>query len=227
MRLALTFFLALVCLRGDTLPEILARMDVEAAKFKGLTAKLHRIEYSAPPVEETTESDGDLTLMKHGKSVAALLDFLASKDPKQYLFRDNQYQEYLPKINTVNEFDLGKTSSVVNQFVTLAFGSGKDLSRNYTITDRGADVLKIAGESVKTTKLELVPKSTQALEYMKRVEYWVPEGKSYAVQLKFYQPRGDTNTAIYSNVQVNPPTLTEHSVDLKAPKNAKHEKINK
>ena len=227
MRLALTFFLALVCLRGETLKQILDRMDVDSAKFKGLTAKLKRIEYSAAPLNETTESEGDLTLMKHGKSVAALLDFLATKDPKQYLFRDNQYQEYLPKLNLINEVDLGKTSSVVNQFVTLAFGSGHELAKNYTIVVRGAEVLKIAGESVKTTKLELVPKAAQALEYMTKVDYWVPEGKSYAVQLKFYQPRGDTNTAIYSNIQINAPTLNEHSVELKAPKNAKHEKINK
>ena len=227
MRLAITFLLALVCLRGETLKEILDRMDADAAKFKGLTAKLKRIEYSAAPLNETTESDGELTVFKKGARLAALVDFSASKDPKQYLFRDNQLQEFLPKLNVVNEYDLGKVSSVVNQFVTLAFGSsGRDLQKSYKIESGGSEVLTITGNPVKTTKLEMVPKSPQALEYMKKVEFWVPEGKSYAVQLKFYQPRGDTNTAIYSSVQMNPPTLNDHSVELKAPKNARHEKIN-
>ena len=228
MRLATTFFLALVCLRGDTLKEVLDRMDADAVAFKGLTAKVKRIEYSAPPLNETTETDGDLTLRKDRKGVAALMDFMATKDPKQYLFRDNQYQEYLPKLNLINEYDLGKSSSMVNQFVALGFGSsGKELQKNYTIEQRGVEVLKIADKEVKVTKLELVPKSAEALKMLKRIEFWIPEGKSYAVKLKMYQPSGNTDTAIYSNIQINPATLNDHSVELKAPKNAKREKINK
>jgi outer membrane lipoprotein-sorting protein len=229
MRLATCFFLTLLCLRGDTLKEILDRMDAEAAKFKGLTAKLHRTEYSAAPLNETTESEGDLTVVKKGKSISALLDFLSSKtDPKQLLFRDNQYQEYLPKAPVVNEYDLGKVSSLVSQFVTLAFGSsGSDLKKNYQITPpRESEMVKIGEDSIKATRLELVPKSSEALKIMTKIDYWVPEGKSYAVKMKLYAPRGDWNTVTYSNIRMNPPTLNEHSVELSAPKTVKHEQIN-
>jgi outer membrane lipoprotein-sorting protein len=227
MRLATSFLLTLLCLRADTLPEILARMNADSATFKGLTANLHRSEYNGPPLNETTESDGTLTVKKDKNRIAALLDFLTSKaDPKQLLFRDNQYQEYLPKLEIVNDYDLGKASNLVSQFVTLAFGSkGSDLEKNYTMTAGGAETLSIAGESIKTTRLELVPRSDEARKIMAKVEYWVPEGKSYAVKLKFYAPRGDSNTVTYSNIQINPPG--DHPVQLSAPKNVKHERIDK
>jgi len=224
MRLATTFFLALLCVRGDSLNDILSRMDIDAAKFHGVTAQLTRIDYVAS-IKDRSEEKASLTLMKKNKSVTALLDF-TSPDVRDLLFRDGQVNEYLPKLNLVREYDLGKYSSVVNQFVMLGFGaSGKELQKSYKIDLRGTEVLKIADKDIPVTKLELTPKAADALQYMKRIEFWIPDGASYAVQLKIYQPSGDTNTAIYSSVQVNPPGLT--TVELKTPKNAAHEKVNK
>ena len=224
MRLATTFFLALLCVRGDSLNDILSRMDIDAAKFHGVTAQLTRIDYVAS-IKDRSEEKASLTLMKKNKNVTALLDF-TSPDVRDLLFRDGQVNEYLPKLNLVREYDLGKYSSVVNQFVMLGFGaSGKDLKKSYDIQFRGTEVLKIADKDVPVTKLELTPRAADALQYMKRIEFWIPDGASYAVQLKIYQPSGDTNTAIYSSVQVNPPGLT--TVELKTPKNAAHEKVNK
>ena len=226
MRFATTFILALTCLRADTLKEILARMDADSSKFLGVKAQLTRLEYVAVLKEETREKAA-LTIRKEKKGIAALLDY-TSPDVKDVLFRNGQVQEFLPKVNLVNEYDLGKHTSVVNQFVTLGFGaSGHDLLKDYKVEFKGPETVKVNDAEVKASKLELTPKSTEAQQYMKRIEYWIPEGKSYAVQLKIYQPSGDTNTAIYSAVEINPPTLNEHSVELKAPKNARHEKINK
>lgn len=225
MRLAITFFLTYLSLRGDTLKEILDRMDADAVQFKGVRANLTRIDYNLV-FKDKTEETAVLTLMKEKKGVAALLEF-SSPDPKQYLFRDTQLQEFLPKLNLINEYDLGKSAQAVNQFVTLGFGaSGKELQKNYTVAHHGSEVLRIADKEIKVTRLELVPRSPDAVKMMKRIEFWIPEGKSYAVQLKIHQPSGDTNTAIYTSVQLNPPGLNEHSIELKTPKNVKHEKIN-
>src|SRR5882724_4531412 len=99
MRLATTFFLALVCLRGDTLKEILDRMDTDAAQFRGAIAQLTRIEYSAV-LKEKTEEKAVLTVVKGKKGISALLDF-TSPDVRDVLFRDGQVQEYLPKLNQI------------------------------------------------------------------------------------------------------------------------------
>jgi outer membrane lipoprotein-sorting protein len=226
MRLATSFILALLCARADTLPEILARMNADSLKFKGVVAQLTRIEYIAV-LKEPSEEKAVLTLLKNKNSITALLDY-KSPDVKDILFRDGKVNEYLPKLNLIREYDLGKYSSVVNQFVTLGFGaSGKDLQKNYKIDLRGAEILKIADKDVKVTKLELTPRAAEAMQYMKKIEFWIPDGASYAVQLKIYQPSGDTNTAIYSDVQINPPSLNDHSVELKTPKNVAREKVNK
>ena len=227
MRLALTFVLAVACLRGDTLKEILDRMDAESVKFHAVKADLKHVVYGSVFKEETV-STGVLTLVKEKKGIAALVEFL-TPDPKQYLFRDNQVQEFLPKLNLINDMDMGKASGAINQFVTLAFGaSGKDLQKSYHVAMKGAETLKIGDKEVKVTRLVLVPKSAEALELVKKIELWVPEGKSYSVQLKAFQKSGDTNSEIYSNLEMNPPALlTGHPIELKAPKNAKHEKINK
>jgi hypothetical protein len=201
-------------------------MDSNAAAFKGVTAQMTRIEYTAV-LKEKTEEKAVLTMWKGKKGPAVLLDF-KSPDVKDILIRDGQFSEFFPKLNLIRETDLGKYSSAVNQFVTLGFGaSGKDLQKNYKIDYKGPEVLKIADKDVKVTKLELTPKSAEALEYMKKLEFWIPEGSSYTIQMKIHQPSGDTNTAIYTDVQVNPVGLNEHSVELKTPKNVAHEKINK
>lgn len=211
---------------GETLKEILDRMDADAVQFKGVTARLKRIEYIAS-IKDLSEEQATMTLVRTPKGIGALLDY-AAPDKKAILFADNKVQEFLPKINTIRVTDLGKFSSVVSQFVQLGFGSsGKELSKNYIIQLAGPDSLKHPDGEIKTTRLELVPRSAEALKYMKRIEFWVPEGKSYAVQLKIHQPSGDTNTAIYSGVLINPPGLSEKALDLKAPKNAKREQINK
>jgi outer membrane lipoprotein-sorting protein len=220
MRLATCFFLVLLSLRGDTLKEILDRMNADAPKFEGVKANLTQDEYTAA-IKDHTEKKALLTMVKKKSGgITALLDY-KSPDPEQFLFKDNSLQQYLPKVNLIQEYDLGKHSSVVNQFLMLAFGSsGNDLDKNYKIALIGGDSV----DGVKVTKLDLVPKSADALKYMNKIEFWIPDGKSYAVQLKIYSPSGDTNTAVYSGIEINPPSLNAHAIELNAPKNAAREK---
>jgi len=220
MRLVTCFFLALLCLRADTLPEIIDRMNAEALKFQGVKANLNQDEYTAA-IKDHTPKTAVLAMVKkkNGGGVTALLDY-KTPDPEQFLFKDNSLQQYLPRVNLIQEYDLGKHSSVVNQFLMLAFGSsGKDLDKNYKITLIGPD--PVGG--VKATKLELIPKSADALKYMNKIEFWIQDGKGYAVQLKIYSPSGDTNTATYSGIDINPASLNDHPIELNAPKNAVHE----
>jgi len=226
MRLVTCFLLALLSLRADSRNEILARMDADSKTFQSVKANLTQIEYTAA-IKDRTEKKATLALVKTKKGgVAALVDY-KSPDPEQFLFKDNKLQQYLPKVPVIQEYDLGKHSSVVNQFLMLAFGSsGQDLAKNYTIKQAVPEVLDEGVlKGVKATRLELIPKSPDALKYMQRIEFWVPEGKGYAVQLKIYAPSGDTNTAMYSAIELNPASLKdERSVELNAPKSVAHEK---
>ena len=131
-------------------------------------------------------------------------------------------------MNLVNIYDAGKYSKLANELISLGFGSsGKELEKTYEIKWIGSETIKTADTEVKTTKLELVPRSAEGRKRWNKIEFWIPETKAYAVQLKIYQDHGNTDTAIYSNVQINPPTLSEKSVELKLPKDAKKDYINR
>jgi outer membrane lipoprotein-sorting protein len=122
-------------------------------------------------------------------------------------------------MNTVQVYDVGKSRSLVDQFVLLGFGtSGKELAKNYTVNATGEDIVK--GRN--TTRLELVPRSAKVKEQITKVELWIPLDAGHPVQQKFYQPGGDYYLVTYSDVQLNP-NLPDDAFRLKLPANVKRE----
>jgi outer membrane lipoprotein-sorting protein len=101
----------------------------------------------------------------------------------------------------------------------IGFGtSGKELAQAYNMKVLGTD--EVAG--LKTTQLELVPKSPEVLKNVKKLELWFPESADYPVQQKFYLAAGDYKLATYTNVRKNPP-LSDSDLKLKTPKDTKRE----
>jgi outer membrane lipoprotein-sorting protein len=122
-------------------------------------------------------------------------------------------QVYYPKTKRVEIYDLGKRGAQVDQFLLLGFGiSGKELQKSYSIKATGTDT--IGGKPA--TKLELIPKSKDALEYLKKVELWIPPNQSYPVQEKIYKNSQDYILINYSDVRINP-GLTDKELELSVP----------
>jgi outer membrane lipoprotein-sorting protein len=136
-----------------------------------------------------------------------------------YALTPGKVEIYFPKINTVQEYDLGKEKGLVDQFLLLGFGSsGKDLAKNYDVKATGEE--NIDGQA--TTRLELTPKSAKVKEYFSKVEVWIPAGAANAVRQKVYEKSGDTMTFAYSGLKLNS-GLADNAVDLKLPADAKRE----
>lgn len=212
---------ALSSLRADTLPDILARLDQSAAAFKGMSAQMKRLDHTNV-IDDTSEERGTIALRKTPKGVEGLVDN-TFPDKRTMSFSGKQFRFYLPKINTIQIYDVGKRRDQVDQFLVLGFGtSGKDLQKAYAVKLSGTETLN----GVKTTRLELVPKGADALELFQRLELWIPEGGSHAIQQKVHLKGGDYKLMSYTDIKINPP-LTDASFDLKAPKNAKKEYIGK
>lgn len=215
------FFLVCVGLSADTLPEVLTRMDHTAATFKGMTAQMKRMDYTAV-IQDMSEERGSMSLRKTAKGVEGLVDN-TFPDKRTMSFAGRQFRFYLPKINTIQIYDIGKRRDQVDQFLILGFGtSGKELQKLYDVRLMGAEVV----DGVKTSRLELVPKGQDARELFQRIDLWIPEGASHAIQEKVYLKGGDYKLFTYTDVKINPP-LTDASFDLRAPKNAKKEYIGK
>jgi outer membrane lipoprotein-sorting protein len=78
----------------------------------------------------------------------------------------------------------------------------------------------IAGQ--KSSRIELIPKSKEALVHLKRVELWISEDTGLPVRQKFHLPGGDYSEATYTNAKLAP-NLPDSAVRLNLPKGVKRE----
>ena len=205
-----------------TTDDVLGKMDQSSAKFSGLSADLTRVTYTKV-IDDTATETGSMLLKKHGpKDLQVLIDFV-KPDPKTVAFRGSKAEVFYPKLKTVQEYDLGKQSGLVDQFLLVGFGTtGKDLKSNYTVKYTGDET--VAGQ--KTHKLELTPTSAQLKDKLRLLELWVSADGAYPVQQKFLQPSGDYYVFTYSGVKVNP-GVSDESLKLKLPKGVKRERVQK
>lgn len=203
---------------AETLNQLLARIDQSAAGFRAMTAKLERTSFTAV-IKDTSVEQGAIAIkMSNSRDLQLRIDF-TTPDEKSWAFRGRKAELFIPKINTVQEYDLGKHSKLVDQFLLLGFGTRtQELKRNYTMQLVGEDV--IGGRIA--SKLELIPKSQEALQHLKKVEIWFPLDSGFPVQQKFHLGSGDYVVVSYGDVKLHT-SLPDSAVRLNLPKNVKRE----
>ena len=203
---------------GDVQP-VLSRMDASAATFKSMTANVTYLTHTEVLNDNSTET-GTVTMKKvHEGDVQGKVDFTAP-DQKIITIEKRRVQEYFPKINTVQVYDLGKHGAAVDQFLLMGFGtSGSELASGYEVTVTGQD--QVQGQSA--IRLLLLPKSGDAKQLLTKVEMWIPaQGDPYPLREKIYQPSGDYVLISYTNLKINPP-LAPDALALKPPPGVKIE----
>ena len=201
---------------AQTLDELLARMDQNAMSFKSMSAKLRYMSYVAV-IKEGTVSTGTLTMKRSRREAMVLVDF-TEPDPKTVAVAGTKVEIYLPKLQTVEEYDLGKS---VEKYLALGFGaSGKELKADYTLQELGADAVN----GQKAMRLELIPKSKEVLKQLPRIELWISAATGYPIQQKLHQTGGDYMLATYSDVVINP-RLPDSAYKLNLPKGVKKRQL--
>jgi outer membrane lipoprotein-sorting protein len=201
-----------------TLEEAMARLDKAATGFRGLTASIKKTSYTAI-IKESSEEYGRMTLFRpKPKDLRMLVEF-EKPEIRAVAFQNRKIQIFYPKLMTVQEYDLGKQASLVDQFLLLGFGtSSKELNQSYDIKLTGEEVLP----GGKADRLELVPKSEEARKSVKRIEIWISQADGTTVQQKVHQPSRDYVLISYTGIKLNP-AMTEDSVKLRLPKGVKKE----
>jgi outer membrane lipoprotein-sorting protein len=189
---------------GESLQSILSRMDQAAPVFKGATANLVLVNYTAILGDTTTER-GTLKMQRwKANDVRAIIDFSALPENARVVsFQGKTLKIYYPNTKEVQDYAVGKNADVLNQFLLLGFGSsGKDLQANYTISEDGSE--PIGGKS--TTKLKLIPKDPDLKSKLSEVELWIPADATYPLQQKFSESKasGNYRQVTYSDVKLNP-----------------------
>lgn len=204
-----------VGLQAQTISAVLSRMDEAAPKFHGMSASVRMTTHTAI-IDDTEVENGKLEMQRQkGQDVRAILNFSAEKDSRVIGFFGRTVRIYYPKLQSFQDYDLGKSTDVLNQFLLLGFGSsGKDLATSYDISSEGQE--RIGNRE--TTKLVLIPKNKDVANRLSRVEIWVPNDAAYPIQQKFIEPSDNYRVVTYSSVDLNP---SLGKLEIKVPSGAK------
>ncbi len=199
-------------LRAETLEKVLARMDQNAASFKSMTAKVKRVAHIAVINEDNTDI-GTMRLKRSKKDIRLLVD-LTEPDAKSVSFHGSKAEIYYPKLRRVEEYEVGKKRELFEQFFLVGFGTpAKDLSSDYAIRMIGGE--RVEGQPA--AHIELIPKSKQVLQHIKKMDLWISDATGYPVRQKLDQSGGEYMLITYSNLVINAP-LSDSSVHLNLPK---------
>ena len=197
--------------------EVLDRIDKAGATFRGMSAKVRRVSHTAVINEDNVDSGTMLLKRPHPRDMRMLVD-LTEPDQKTVAFQGRKLEVYYPKIQTVQEFDVGKSRELLDQFFLVGFGTTRaELANAYNIRPLGAEA--VGGH--KAERLELVPKSKEVLQHLLKFELWISD-TGYPVQQKFYLPGGDYMLVTYSDMKINP-DLPDSALKLHTPKDVKRE----
>ncbi|HYL37160.1 MAG TPA: outer membrane lipoprotein carrier protein LolA [Bryobacteraceae bacterium] len=204
----------------EALQAVLERMDRAAGEFKAMTAQVSYVTHTDVLNEDSTET-GTVAMQKvQPGEVRGLVEFI-SPDRHTVTFEKRRVQHYYPKIKTLEVYDLGDRGEQLDRFFMIGFGnSGTELAKDYGMKLLGTETMKGSTET-RAVRLQLIPKSGEAQEYLKSVELWIPEqGDPYPLREKILQPSGDYRLVIYSDLKINP-ALKPDALQLKLPAGVK------
>lgn len=166
-----------------TLEGVLEMLDKSAQDFHTLTADIEHIKYTAV-VKDTSTETGQILVRRDDKM---RIDF-QKPDPRTILRTGDSLYIFTPKINRVEEYNIGKHRAYADQYLALGFGTkGESLKKNYVVTLIGEEDF----DSRKTIVLELTPKSEQARSQISRIRMWIDEASWLPVQQKFFETSTD------------------------------------
>ena len=179
-----------------TLDNILKQMDAQAANFHSLTADLERTKVTVVVNDKSVES-GQILVRSDDKMRIEV----TQPDARTILRDGDNFYIYNPKIHRVEEYNLGKKKSVVDQFLLLGFGtSGSSLKESYTINLQGEETV----DNHKVLRLELLPKTEDVRKQLSKIQLWLDESTWLPVQQQFFEMgSGDYFIIRYRNINRN------------------------
>ena len=200
-RLGLCLALVPAALTATDLATTLANMDRAEARFKGMSARVMMVRYTAL-VDDRAVNEGDMVARRNSANDVDMKIHFDTPFVKDLLIQGTKVEIYSPKIAVVEEYDLSNSREKVEQALLSGFGvKGSYLSANYDI--------KLAGDeavgSHQAVKLEMIPTDPETRRRVPKAEMWISTETWQPVQQKLYQAsNGDYELYRYSDVSINP-----------------------
>jgi outer membrane lipoprotein-sorting protein len=179
-----------------TLESVLHQLDAQAKTFRSLSADVERTKVTVVVNDHSTETG---SLLVRGDK---MLLQMKVPDVRTILRTGDNLYVYTPGLNRVEEYNLGKNRTMVDQFLLLGFGtSGRELQKSYLITLLSEPTL----DDKKTVELELTPKSSEVRNQISKIQIWFDVSSWLPVQQLFSETgSGDYFTVRYSKMVRNP-----------------------
>lgn len=194
---------------------LVERLNIAAETFRTLTAAVAYTKVTVVVNDQSTETGR----LYYAKNRRLLIDF-QNPEPKEILFDGNRLSIYFPKLSQIQEFDLEKHRSLVDQFLRLGFGTkGDDLRNAFLITVLGE--AQLDGRAV--LQVELTPRDERIRNQIHKLHLWFDMASWVPVQQKFFEVGGDYLLTRYTEVKVNVP-LADSKLRLSAPRGTKRVK---
>jgi outer membrane lipoprotein-sorting protein len=198
--LGILAFLLLPCAAQNpprsTTEGVLAMMDKSASDFRSLSADIEQLKYT-DVVKDTSKEEGQIFVRRDQKMRIEI----AKPDPKTILRTGDSLFIYTPKIKRVEEYNLGKHRSMVDQYLRLGFGTkSQDIQKSFDVKMTGEEEI----DRRKTFVLELTPKSDEVRKQITKIQMWIDPSSWLPVQQKFFETGGgDYFLVKYSNMMKN------------------------
>ena len=179
-----------------TVGGVLSMMDKSTRDFHSLTADIQHIKYTAVVQDASTET-GQIFVRRDEKM---RIEF-SKPDTRTILRTGDSLFVYTPKINRVEEYNLGKNRAMVDQYILLGFGTRIDnVKKSYLIAVSGEEEL----DQRKTVVIELTPKSDEIRNQISKIQMWIDESSWLPIQHKFFETgSGDYILIHYTNLMKN------------------------
>jgi outer membrane lipoprotein-sorting protein len=162
-----------------TLNGVLSMMDKSAKDFHSLTANLDHVKYT-DVVKDTSTESGQIFVERDAKM---RIEF-TNPDPRTILRTGDSLFVFTPKINRVEEYNLGKNREMVDQYILLGFGTKtENIEKSYTLELKD----EVALDDKKTILLELTPKSEEIRKQITKIDMWIDEASWLPIQQKFFE----------------------------------------
>jgi outer membrane lipoprotein-sorting protein len=199
-----------------TTDAVLEMMDKSAKDFRTLTADIENVKYTAV-VKDTSTETGQIFVRRDQKM---RIEF-TKPEARTILRTGDSLFLYNPKLNRVEEYDLGKNRAMVDQYIRLGFGTkSEDLKKSYVVVVTGEEEL----DHRKTVVVELTPKVDQIRSQINRIQMWIDEASWLPIQQKIFESgSGDYILFHYTSMMKNL-KINDSKFKQDWPKNASHEK---
>ena len=180
---------------GMSLESALDQLDTQAHGFHSLSADVERTKVTVVVNDRSTETG---SILVHGDHMRMEIK---NPDVRTILRTGDSLFIFNPKLNRVEEYNLGKYKAFADQYLLLGFGTpGHELKKGYLVTLRGEPTL----DGKKTCELELTPKSEAVRNQISKIQLWFDESSWLPMQQQFFETGSDDYFVIrYSNIVRN------------------------